>query len=77
VAWLSIEYGDCPCSGRYENLAVDIRVSVAGHIEELREVPQGSCPLCGSRVYKADVIERLDGLLKSKPTHASARRSLD
>jgi hypothetical protein len=30
----------------------------------LTNVPQGACPQCGSRVYKAEVLERLESLMK-------------
>jgi len=33
----------------------------------LPEVPQGACPKCGSRVYKAAVLEDLERLLGSWP----------
>ena len=32
----------------------------------LTDVPQGACPNCGSRVYKPEVIQRVESLMKGK-----------
>jgi hypothetical protein len=29
----------------------------------LENVPQGACPLCGSRVYKAQVLESIERVM--------------
>lgn len=58
------EYGRCLCSGKYENRSVEVRMTVAGKVVVLTKVPQGACPLCGSRVYKAEVLERIESLMK-------------
>jgi YgiT-type zinc finger domain-containing protein len=55
-----LHYGRCPCSGRYEQRFVEVRLTVAGRVIVLTDVPQGACPLCGSRVYKMHVLERLE-----------------
>jgi hypothetical protein len=31
----------------------------------LTDVPQGYCPLCGSRVYKGDVLAMIEALYRS------------
>ncbi|WP_409467330.1 hypothetical protein [Streptomyces sp. HC307] len=31
----------------------------------LLDVPQGTCPLCGSRVYKLAVLQRIETAFKS------------
>lgn len=58
------DYGKCPCGGTYENRQVEVRMTVAGKAVVLSNVPQGACPLCGSRVYKAEVLERIEALMK-------------
>lgn len=35
-------------------------MTVAGQVIVLPNVPQGACPQCGSRVYKASVLASLD-----------------
>ncbi len=60
------EYGRCPCSGQYENRAVEVRMTVNAKIVVLTNVPQGACPTCGSRVYKAEVLERIESLMKGQ-----------
>ena len=35
-----------------------------GKVVVLTDVPQGACPNCGSRVYKAEVLERIETLMK-------------
>lgn len=57
-------YGRCPCSGLYEGRAVEVRMNVGGRTVVLTAVQQGACPVCGSRVYKPEVLERLEGLMK-------------
>jgi YgiT-type zinc finger domain-containing protein len=59
------DYGRCPCSGLYENRFVEVRMTVQSKVVVLTNVPQGACPLCGSRVYKAEVLERIESLMKS------------
>lgn len=58
------EYGRCPCSGAYSQRAVEVRLNVGGKTVVLTNVPQGACPNCGSRVYKAEVLERIESLMK-------------
>jgi len=58
------DYGRCPCGGLYDNRAVEVRLTVNGKIIVLTDVPQGACPTCGSRVYKAEVLERIESLMK-------------
>ena len=58
------DYGRCPCSGQYENRFVEVRMTVAGKVVVLTNVPQGACPQCGSRVYKPEVLDRIESLMK-------------
>lgn len=58
------DYGQCPCTGQYETRHVEIRMTVKAKVVVLTNVPQGACPLCGSRVYKAEVLERIESLMK-------------
>lgn len=60
------DYGRCPCGGRYENRYVEVRLTVNGKVVVLTQVPQGACPHCGSRVYKAEVLERIELLMKGR-----------
>ena len=64
-------YGRCPCGGTYETRRVEVRMTVAGERVVLENVPQGACPLCGSRVYKTAVLEELERALRS-PTEPSS-----
>jgi YgiT-type zinc finger domain-containing protein len=60
------DYGRCPCGGTYENRFVEVRLNVAGKTVVLTQVPQGACPNCGSRVYKGEVLERIESLMKQR-----------
>lgn len=64
---MSDEYGRCPCNGSYERRAVEVRMNVNGKTVVLTGVPQGACLMCGSRVYKAEVLERIESLMKGEP----------
>jgi YgiT-type zinc finger domain-containing protein len=54
VTGMATEYGRCPCSGRYERRLVDVHFN--GGQVVLPNVPQGACPVCGSRVYNSAVL---------------------
>ena len=60
------DYGRCPCSGTYDNRFVEVRLTVNAKVVVLTDVPQGACPNCGSRVYKAEVLERIESLMKGQ-----------
>jgi len=62
-----VEYGDCPCSGTYEQRRVEVRITSAdGELSVLSDVPQGACPICGSRVYKAQILAAIESLLRER-----------
>lgn len=61
---MDVHYGKCPCSGTYEGRSVEVRLTVEGKVVVLEDVPQGACPKCGSRVYKLEVLERIEALMK-------------
>jgi YgiT-type zinc finger domain-containing protein len=60
------DYGRCPCGGTYENRFVEVRLTISGKVVVLTQVPQGACPNCGSRVYKGEVLERIESLMKKR-----------
>jgi YgiT-type zinc finger domain-containing protein len=61
------DWGRCPCSGEYEQRLVEVNLTVDGQRVTLTDVPQGACPNCGSRVYKAETLARIEGVLKNEP----------
>jgi YgiT-type zinc finger domain-containing protein len=63
------EYGRCPCTGYYQGRQVEVRLNVRGKAVVLTHVPQGACMSCGSRVYKAEIMERIESLLKHARIH--------
>jgi hypothetical protein len=67
---MAFEYGACPCAGgEYEARLVEVRMRARGSkagdeaIVVLRDVPQGVCLACGSRVYKAEVLARIEAVM--------------
>lgn len=58
------QYGRCPCSGTYEQRKVEVRFRIRDEPVVLKDVPQGACPSCGSRVYKRNVLAVLETLMK-------------
>ncbi len=58
-----IAFGRCPCGGSYETRMIEVRVSSGGTVHVVTGVPQGACPACGSRIYKAHVLARLEALM--------------
>jgi hypothetical protein len=61
---IMLNYGTCPCHGRYQNHLLEMRMTVGDKVIVLADVPLGACPLCGSRVYKVGILERIESLLK-------------
>lgn len=62
----SSDYGRCPCEGVYERRTVEVRISVGGDTVVIPDVPQGACPVCGSRVYKARVLEEIETIMRGE-----------
>jgi hypothetical protein len=54
----SYDYGRCPCGGSYESQIVEVSFNDADVV--LADVPQGKCPACGGRIYKACVLECIE-----------------
>ena len=54
--------GACPCGGAYEDRWVEVRLVApsSGHETLLQSIPQGVCPVCGSRVYHASDLNRIE-----------------
>lgn len=42
-------------------------MTVGGKAIVLQDVPQGACPLCGSRVYQAGDLAALEAVLRGRP----------
>jgi YgiT-type zinc finger domain-containing protein len=65
---MALRYGQCPCGGQYENRSVEVRMTVKGEVFTLAGVPQGACPVCGSRVYKAEILSRVESVMRGEST---------
>jgi YgiT-type zinc finger domain-containing protein len=59
-----IEYGQCPCGGHFKSREVEVSMTVFGRAIVLPRVPQGVCPTCASRVYKAQVLECVESVMR-------------
>jgi YgiT-type zinc finger domain-containing protein len=64
VVEVAPDYGRCPCSGVYERRVVEVNMTVDGEQILLEGVPQGACPLCGSRVYKQVVLNAIETVMR-------------
>jgi len=62
-----VDYGLCPCGGRFENRWVEIRIKVSDQVITLPSMPQGACPNCGGRVYKSYILTRIESVMNGKP----------
>jgi YgiT-type zinc finger domain-containing protein len=63
---MEIQYGTCPyCGGKYESHKVEIDLTVDGKEIVLTDQPQGYCPACESRVYKTEVLEKIERFMKT------------
>jgi hypothetical protein len=59
-------FGRCPCGGIYEQRVVEVKMNVDGNPVILTDVLQGACPNCGSRVYKAETLARIEATMKGE-----------
>jgi hypothetical protein len=41
-------------------------MTVDSEVVVLTDVPQGACPTCGSRVYKAGVLEMIETVMRGE-----------
>ncbi|MCP3099165.1 hypothetical protein LZ198_09820 [Myxococcus sp. K15C18031901] len=58
------DYGRCPCTGAYEGRFIEVEMEVSGRQVVVTSIPQGECPGCGSQVYKLQIIERMETLMR-------------
>ena len=63
---MALDYGTCLCTGKYEKRSVLVRMTVEGKLIVLDDVLQGACPLCGSRVYKTDLLACIEATMKRR-----------
>ena len=63
----ALQWGPCPCGGTYAQSMVEVRMTAPGTSGELLQMPQGKCPRCGSRVYRAEGLARIEGTLRREP----------
>ena len=60
-----IDFGQCSCTGTYALNWVEVRFTAAdGGVVSATDVPQGRCPKCGSRCYKAWELRVLEDRLR-------------
>jgi hypothetical protein len=65
------EFGRCPCGGVYEPRTVEVRLTALEEPVVLSDVPQGACPNCGSRVYKAGMLRMIEAQMRLATRGAS------
>lgn len=54
-----VVFGKCACSGTIDATMVEVRMPGQ---EPISDVPQGRCPQCGSRYYKAWALQALEAV---------------
>ena len=65
MALETISFGTCPCGlGRFETRRVEINMTLPGGPLVLTNMLQGNCPHCGSRVYSAEDLMRIECLFQ-------------
>jgi hypothetical protein len=70
-----LHFGQCPCGGKYDSKVVEIRMTTTHPPTILSNVFQGACPRCGSRVYKAATLERVEAVFKDEPVDRRLNRA--
>ena len=52
----------CPCGGTYEDRQVNVTMTAERIV--VGPLPQRTCPECGTRVYRLDVLQRIESIFK-------------
>ncbi|MDC0709695.1 hypothetical protein POL68_14580 [Stigmatella sp. ncwal1] len=60
------DYGQCPCTGQYVQHLIEVEMAVASRTVVLTNIPQGECTVCSSQVYKMQIMERLETLMRTE-----------
>jgi hypothetical protein len=61
------DFGRCPCGGVFVPGTVEVRMTLLDPVVVLEDMPRGTCPNCGSWVYKAGVFEEIEALMGERP----------
>lgn len=64
---LGSRFGTCACGGAFEGQVVAITAARAGRRKAARllELEEGVCPVCGSRVYKAQSLRSVEAAFRT------------
>jgi hypothetical protein len=58
-----VDFGNCRwCKEGFEYNSVEVEIEADEGDYTLTDVPQGYSPSCGSRVYKAGMLERIEAI---------------
>jgi len=66
TSWIDFSTADCPCGGKYDHHAIRISLTAEQQDELFTKVAQGVCGTCGSRVYHAETLERVESAMKRR-----------
>jgi hypothetical protein len=69
--------GRCPPVALTRTGGVEIRMTVAGEVILLADVPRGACPECGSRVFRAGILEHIESAYRAEPVDRRLARRTD
>ena len=74
---LGSRFGTCACGGSFEGQVVAITAPRAGRRKaaHLLEVEEGVCPICGSRVYKAQSLQTVEAAFRLLQLSPLAQRA--
>ena len=74
---MAFSYNGCPCGGTFESRFIDVTFRQFNPPVKLARVPQGVCPKCGSRVYKAEIMDLLESVMRGKRQRDTTKRADD
>ena len=64
---MAFNFGQCPCKGgAYRTQYVKVSASLQERQVVMEDVAQGACDSCGSRVYKADTLRRIEAVMRNE-----------
>jgi len=61
-----VDWGRCICAQALQHEWIDVPRTVDGRPAPLTDVPRGRCVACGSRVYRAESLGRVEAVLKGR-----------
>jgi hypothetical protein len=59
-----LDAGQCPCGGTFASRLITVPLNALGPGGALEDVPESRCGDCGTRVYQAALLRRIESIMR-------------